>query len=386
MTKAPAGELSMETQAKLCPPFRAEHVGSLLRPQVLKTTAKAYQSGEVSDEEYLAILDQEIARVVGLQESVGLKSITDGEFGKTSWFGFFFERLEGFVLKESLFDFHDVEGGDHGWMTCYASARMHRPRPICVEEFERLSKLTAETPKVNLPSPSALHFFRGDQCRDETVYPDIEEWWDDLVGIYQAELRALGDVGCRYLQLDEVPLALLCDHNIQAQVTEMGLDPGQLVARYIGTVNRILEARPAGMTVGMHLCRGNFRSRWMGEGGYDPVAECVFNDLDIDVFFLEYDTSRAGDFRPLENVPVDKSVVLGLVTTKSPVLEDEDALKRRIDQASRYVPLERLALSPQCGFASVAGGNPLTEDEQRAKLELIVGVAQDVWGGGDENV
>ena len=370
----------METQAKLNPPFRAEHVGSLLRPQALKSVAKEYQNGNVSDEEYFEILDQEIARVVGLQESAGLRSITDGEFGKTSWFGFFFERLEGFDLKESLFDFHDAEGGDHGWMTCYTSAKMNRRQAICVDEFERLGRLTTETPKVNMPSPSALHFFRGDRCRDEAIYPDIDEWWDDLIGIYRAELQALGDVGCRYLQLDEVPLALLCDDNIQAQVRGMGLDAGQLVARYIATVNRILESRPESMTVGMHLCRGNFRSRWMGQGGYDPVAERLFNDLDIDVFFLEYDTSRAGDFTPLENVPDDKSVVLGLVTTKSPVLEDEDALKRRIDEACRYVPLERLALSPQCGFASVAGGNPLTEDEQRAKLELIVGVAQDVWG------
>ena len=380
MTEVPAGELSMGTQAKFCPPFRAEHVGSLLRPPALKTVAKAYQKEEVSEEEYFAVLDQEIAGVVRLQESVGLKSITDGEFGKTSWFGFFFERLEGFCLKESLFDFHDVEGEDHGWMTCYTSARMHRPRPICVEEFERLRKLTAETPKVNMPSPSALHFFRGDQCRDETAYPDIEAWWEDLIGIYQAELQALGRAGCMYLQLDEVPLALLCDVDIQKQVRGMGLDPGELVARYIGTVNRILESRPAGMTVGMHLCRGNFRSRWMGEGGYDPVAERLFNDVDVDVFFLEYDTSRSGDFTPLENLPDDKSVVLGLVSTKSPVLEDGDALRHRIDEASRYVPLERLALSPQCGFASVAGGNPLSEDEQRAKLELIVGVARDVWG------
>jgi 5-methyltetrahydropteroyltriglutamate--homocysteine methyltransferase len=231
-----------------------------------------------------------------------------------------------------------------------------------------------------MPSPSALHFFRGDQCRDETVYPDIEAWWEDLIGIYQAELQALGKAGCTYLQFDEVPLALLCDVNIQEQVRGMGLDPGQLVARYIATANRILEARPAGMTVGMHLCRGNFRSRWMGQGGYDPVAERLFNDLNVDVFFLEYDTSRAGDFTPLDSFPDDKIVVLGLVTTKSPVLEDEDALKRRIDEASQYVPLERLGLSPQCGFASVAGGNPLTEDEQRAKLELIVRVAGDVWG------
>lgn len=365
---------------KLNPPFRAEHIGSLLRPDTLKTAARAFRKGEISESAYLEIMDKEIERTVKLQESVGLRSITDGEFSRSSWFGFFFERLEGFSLEPSLFSFHDDEGHDYEWTTCYASSKMRREQPICVEDFERLKGLTRETPKANMPSPSALHFFRGDQCRDETVYPDIEEWWEDLVGIYQAEIQALSAAGCHYLQLDEVPLAMLCDPDVRQQITDMGGDPNELTRRYVAAVNKTLDARPDDMTVGLHLCRGNFRSRWMARGGYQPVAERLFNDLDVDVFFLEYDSPRAGDFSPLLLMPEDKIVVLGLITSKSADLEDKMGLKSRIDEASEFVPLERLAISPQCGFASVAGGNPLTEDEQMRKLALVVDVARDVWG------
>jgi 5-methyltetrahydropteroyltriglutamate--homocysteine methyltransferase len=207
---------------RLNPPFRAEHVGSLLRPRRLKDAAKALQKGDIPGSAYDEILEQEIERAAKLQESVGLQSITDGEFSRSSWFGFFFERLEGFTLEPALFRFHDEDGHDHDWMTCYATSKMRRERPICVEDFERLQELTRETPKANMPSPSALHFFRGDQCRDEDVYPDVEEWWDDLVQIYQAEIRALSEAGCRYLQLDEVPLAMLCDSDIRQQVDAMG--------------------------------------------------------------------------------------------------------------------------------------------------------------------
>lgn len=365
---------------RLNPPFRAEHVGSLLRPARLKDAAKAFGQGEISRDVYVQTLDQEIARVVKLQESVGLQSITDGEFSRSSWFGFFFERLEGFRLKPSLFRFRDDNGQDFEWMTCYASSKMRRDNAICVEDFERLRRLTRETPKANMPSPSALHFFRGDACRDETVYPDIEVWWNDLTGIYQAEVRALSEAGCRYLQFDEVPLAMLCDKNVRQQIVDKGGDPEELTARYIATVNKVLEARPPEMTVGMHLCRGNFRSRWMAQGSYEPVAERLFNELDVDVFFLEYDSPRAGDFSPLRQVADDKIVVLGLITSKSAELEDKAMLNRRIDEAANYIPLDRLAISPQCGFASVAGGNPLDEDEQMRKLALVVDVARDVWG------
>lgn len=362
------------------PPFRAEHIGSLLRPRELKEAGKAYQEGNISEEAYSALLDQEIARVVALQESVGLQAITDGEFGRSSWFGFFFERMAGFTLKPSFFRFHDEHGNDYEWPTCYSSDKMRRTGPICLAEFERLKGLTTQTSKANMPSPSAFHFFRGDQCRDETIYPHIEEWWADLVAVYQAEIRALAAAGCRYLQIDEVPMAMLCDRDVRQKVVEMGLDPAELVKNYVAIVNKVLEVRSPEMTVGMHLCRGNFRSRWMAQGGYEPVAEVLFNELKIDAFFLEYDSPRAGDFAPLRLMAPDKTVVLGLITSKSPLLEDKETLKQRIEEATNYVPLERLAISPQCGFASVAGGNALTEAEQMRKLALVVETAEQVWG------
>lgn len=361
-------------------PCRGEHIGSLLRPERLKDAAKAFQKGNIPMDAYLETLDEEITRAVKLQESVGLRSITDGEFSRSSWFGFFFERLAGFTLKPSLFRFHDECGHDYEWLTCYASGKMRREQSICVEDFERLQGLTRETPKANMPSPSALHFFRGEQCRDHSVYPDIEVWWNDLVRIYQAEIQALSEAGCHYLQMDEVPLAMLCDSDIRQQIADLGRDPDDLTRRYVDTINKVLEVRSRDMTVGMHLCRGNFRSRWMAQGSYEPVAESLFNDLRVDAFFLEYDSLRAGDFSPLRFMAEDKMVVLGLITSKSAELEDKKALKRRIDEATNYVPLERLAISPQCGFASVAGGNALSEDEQMRKLALVVEVARDVWG------
>ena len=362
------------------PPFRGEHVGSLLRPDSLKDAAKAFHKGNIARDAYLETLDQETERAVKLQESVGLRSITDGEFSRTSWFGFFFERLDGFTLKPSLFRFHDDAGHDFEWMTCYSSSKMHREQPICVEDFERLQGLTRETPKANLPSPSALHFFRGDECRDPAVYPDMELWWNDLAQIYQAEIRALSEAGCHYLQLDEVPLAMLCDSDVRQQISDAGRDPDELVRRYVAATNKVLDARSTDMTVAMHLCRGNFRSRWMAQGGYESVAERLFKDLNVDAFFLEYYSQRAGDFSPLRYVPEDKMVVLGLITSKSAELEDKKAVIRRIEEATSYVHLERLAISPQCGFASVAGGNALSEDEQMRKLALIVEIARDVWG------
>ena len=362
------------------PPFRGEHVGSLLRPDRLKDAAKAFQKGNISRDAYLETLHQETERVIKLQESVGLRSITDGEFSRSSWFGFFFERLEGFALEPSLFRFHDDGGHDYEWLTCYTSAKMRREQSICVEDFERLQGLTRETPKANLPSPSALHFFRGDECRDRTVYPDMEVWWDDLAQIYQAEIRALSEAGCQYLQMDEVPLAMLCDSDVRQQILDSGQDPDELIRRYVATTNKVLGARATDMTVGMHLCRGNFRSRWMAQGGYESVAERLFNNLNVDAFFLEYDSPRAGDFSPLRFMAEDKMVALGLITSKSAELEDKKDLIRRIEEASHYVPLDRLAISPQCGFASVAGGNALSEDEQMRKLALVVEVAREVWG------
>ena len=364
----------------MVPPFRAEHVGSLLRPADLKRAFQQFRDGALSAADYEAALLDAIRGAVRTQEDAGLQSITDGEFGRNSWFGFFFERMDGFRLEPAAFRFRDEKGGSYEWPTCCACARMRRRGPIAIDEFKRLAALTRRTAKMTLPAPSALHFFRFHAAADPAVYPDENGYWDDLVAVYRAEIAALAEAGCRYLQLDEVPLAMLCDPLIREQVKGLGGDPAALVAKYVEVLQRILAGRPAGMTVGLHLCRGNFRSRWMASGGYEPVAERLLNDMPVDAFFLEYDSERAGDFSPLRWLPADKHVVLGLVSTKSPALEPADGLRRRIDEAARHVPMERLALSPQCGFASVAGGNLLTEEEQAAKLRLVVEVARAAWG------
>ena len=361
------------------PPFRAEHIGSLLRPADLKSAFVLHQGGKLSPAAYDQILGRTIRHAVELQERVGLQSITDGEFGRSSWFGFFFERMDGFRLEPSAFKFKDEHGGAYEWPTCMACARMSRRGSITGAEFARLKGLTTRTAKMTMPSPSAFHFFRFHEPVDTTVYPDIDGYWDDLVQVFTAELAELHRLGCTYVQLDEVPLAMLCDPTIRAQVIAMRGDPDALAATYIRMLQRVLANRPAGMTIGLHLCRGNFRSRWMAAGGYEPVAERLFNDLPVDVYFLEYDSPRAGDFSPLRHVPKGKRVVLGLVSSKTARLEHEADLKRRIDEAAKVQPLDQLALSPQCGFASVAGGNSLGETDEIAKLDLIVRVAGEVW-------
>lgn len=362
------------------PPFRAEHIGSLLRPRALKEASKKFSAGALSEAAYAEVLDRAVADAVGLQESVGLRVITDGEFRRASWMSGFFAALDGFALTEAKFVFHDAGGHDHRFSTCRAVAKIKRTGGIATDEFAQVRAKTDRVVKATLPTPSALHFFALDDCADPAVYPDLDEFWDDLVAVYQEELAALAALGARYVQLDEVPLAMLCDPAVRDQLTAAGQDPDALIARYIDVTNRALTGRPPGLCVGVHLCRGNFRSRWMASGGYEPVAERLFNDLAVDAFFLEYDTPRAGDFSPLRLMPGDKRVILGLIGTKTAALEPIDALRGRLDEAARYVPLERLALSPQCGFASVAGGNELTEDDQKRKLARVVEVADMVWG------
>jgi len=362
------------------PPFRAEVIGSLLRPRILKDTASAIAAGKAEAADYQAVLEREIARVVARQEEIGLRVVSDGELGRTSWFGFFFEGLDGFRLKPSLFRFRDAEGGGFEWPTCVASAPIHRRAPITLAEYGRLARLVRTAlPKASLPTPSAFHFFRFTQPFDPAVY-DLERYFDDLVAVYRRELAELAEAGCRYVQMDEVPVAMLCDPLVREQVKAEGGDPDALLDLYVDVMRRILEGRPAGVTVGMHLCRGNFRSRWMASGGYEPVAARLFNDFPVDAYFLEYDSQRAGDFSPLRHVPRDRHVVLGLVSTKTATLEGRDDLRRRIDEAAKFVDPERLSLSSQCGFASVAGGNTIDEDAQWAKLGLIVETARAVWG------
>jgi 5-methyltetrahydropteroyltriglutamate--homocysteine methyltransferase len=365
--------------SKLDPPFRAEHIGSLLRPRELKDAFGARAKGELKEDAFRAILERCILEAIGLQEDAGLQSITDGEFRRVAWSTGFIRALEGLADRQSVFEFHDDAGNTTRWDTCYAVARLRRPRPITLDEFDFVRRHTNRTPKVTMPAPSFLHFFRLGECADPTVYPDIDEFWTDLVRIYQEELAELGRAGASYVQFDEVPQAMLCDENVRDKVRAHGADPARLLARYIDAVNRIVAARPPGMTIGMHLCRGNLRGRWMAAGGYEAIAERLFNDLNVDGFFLEYDSSRAGDFAPLRFMPKNKFVRLGLVSSKSPALENKDALKRRIDEAAAFAPLENLGISPQCGFASTVGGNPLTEDDERAKLRLVADVAREIW-------
>jgi 5-methyltetrahydropteroyltriglutamate--homocysteine methyltransferase len=363
------------------PRFRAEVIGSLLRPRNLKDAGRALGEGRLSPQAFEARLDAEIARVIGRQEDIGLDVVTDGEFGRSSWFGFFFERLDGFRLAPSHFRFRDAQGQAFEWPTCVAERPIVRRAPIALHEFERASRHARRaTVKATLPAPSAFHFFRLGQAVDPAAYTDASAYLDDLVQVYRPEVAELARAGCRYLQLDEVPIAMLCDPDVRGQAAAEGAEPAALLDTYLGLVARILADRPAGMTTGMHLCRGNFRSRWMASGGYEPIAEKLFNATPVDAFLLEYDSDRAGDFSPLRFVPKGKRVVLGLVSSKTPECEDQDYLLRRIEEAARYCPLEQLALSAQCGFASVAGGNALTEDQQWAKLELIVDTARRAWG------
>jgi 5-methyltetrahydropteroyltriglutamate--homocysteine methyltransferase len=362
------------------PPFRAEHIGSMLRPRALKDAHRALSSGTSTEAEFDAVRDQSMIDAIRLQEEAGMQSITDGEFRRASWFSAFFEALEGFSHAESLFQFRDAEGGRHSWTTCCATAPIRRTGGITTGEFDFIRAHTDRTPKVTMPTPSALHFFRGKDCVDAAIYPDLDKFWNDVVTVFRAEIADLVARGATYLQLDEVPLAMLCDPLVRDQARAQGEDPEALIETYIDVLNRALEDRPADMRVGIHLCRGNFRGRWMAEGGYEPVAERLFNHLAVDAFFLEFDNPRSGDFSPLRLVPADKTVVLGLVSSKSAELEAVEDLRRRIDAAATHVPLDRLCLSPQCGFASVAGGNLITEDDERAKLRLVSEVAEAVWG------
>jgi 5-methyltetrahydropteroyltriglutamate--homocysteine methyltransferase len=362
-------------------PLRAEVIGSLLRPRALKDAAVAASRGQLDRQAFGAVLDREVANVIRKQEDIGLRVVTDGEFGRTSWFGFFFEGMEGFDLAPSLFKFKDADGHTFEWPTCVANRRISRRAPITLGEFDR-ARRAAQTamPKATMPAPSAFHFFRLGQATNPEAYPDVSAYFDDLVAVYRAEMAELAAAGCRYVQFDEVPLAMLCDPDVAQQASREGAGPACLIDLYISIMQRILDGRPRTMTVGMHLCRGNFRSRWMAAGGYEPVADRLFNEMPVDVFLLEYDSERAGDFQPLRHLPQGKRAVLGMVSSKTAALEDQSMLQRRLEAAARVVPLEQLAISTQCGFASVAGGNLLTPEDQWAKLALVVETARRVWG------
>jgi 5-methyltetrahydropteroyltriglutamate--homocysteine methyltransferase len=365
------------------PPFRADHVGSLLRPPHLLEARQRHRSGQLSRERLTEVEDEAIRDVIALQEGVGLRSITDGEFRRTLWHMDFLTRLANVEATRSpvKVSFQTAAGSiERSPSATRVTGKVSRPEPIFVEPFQFLKRHTRQTPKLTLPSPSILHFRGGRSAIDATAYPQMEEFYTDVSRAYAQEIGELAESGLRYLQIDEVNLAYLCDPKLRAEVSGMGEDPEQLPAQYARLINDCIRARPRDMVVTMHLCRGNFEGAWMAEGGYEPVAEILFNAIDVDGYFLEYDSERAGGFAPLRFVPPGKTIALGLVTTKSGGLESRDLLKRRIEEAARFCPLEQLALSPQCGFSSGERGNPLTLAEQTAKLALIVKVARDVWG------
>jgi 5-methyltetrahydropteroyltriglutamate--homocysteine methyltransferase len=369
------------------PPFRADHVGSLLRPPALLAARDDHAAGRIDDAQLKTIEDEAIRDVVALQREVGLQSATDGEYRRASWHMDFIYQLGGVTKVEGenlKVHFHNDQGDiEFTPAAAHVDGKVTLEQTIFGDAYTFLAQTVADgqTPKLTIPSPSMVHYRGGRSAIDSTVYPDLDRFWADLGDAYREEIARLYALGCRYLQLDDTSLAYVNDPEQRRLVAELGGDPDHQHETYIATINRALADRPDDLTITTHLCRGNHASSWVASGGYDFVADALFNTLDVDGFFLEYDDDRSGTFAPLRFVPDDKLVVLGLVTTKKPQLEDKDALKRRIDEAAQIVDLEQLCLSPQCGFSSTVTGNNLTRDEQKAKLDLIVQTADEVWGG-----
>jgi 5-methyltetrahydropteroyltriglutamate--homocysteine methyltransferase len=365
------------------PPFRADHVGSLIRPDALIASRQAAERGDIPAAQLRSIQEEAIREVVRLQEEIGFKLVTDGEFNRGSWQRDFLLKLDNVALIPSKLTvkFHSSAGTrDHTPPSLRVGGKLNRRTGIFVDDFRFLNSVARVTAKVTIPSPTVLHFRGGREAIDRQAYPEIEEFYRDLARVYAEEISDLAEAGCRYLQIDEVNLAYLCDPVLRAEVAHIGEDPAALPKAYAKLLNDAIASRPRGMTVCMHLCRGNFAGAWIAEGGYDPVADLLFNEIDVDGYFLEYDSPRAGSFAPLRLLPKGKIVVLGLITTKNPRLESSDELKRRIGEASRHVPIEQLCLSPQCGFSSGIGGNAMTAHEELAKLRLVVETARAVWG------
>jgi 5-methyltetrahydropteroyltriglutamate--homocysteine methyltransferase len=368
------------------PPFRADHVGSLLRPPELTRARARFKAGEIDADALREVEDQAIEQVIDLQHDAGLRTVTDGEFRRTSWHMDFIYSLEGIeqVDGETIHvQFRSADGGfDYAPPAMRVAGKVALPETIFADAFTfvRDHAHRDQTPKLTIPSPSMVHYRGGNSSIDQAVYPDMDTFWEDLSGAYGDQIRGAYELGCRYLQLDDTSLAYINDPAQRQHIEQIGGDPEHLHEQYIANINRALEHKPEDMVITTHLCRGNNQSMWAAEGGYDFVAEALFGDLNVDGYFLEFDDERSGTFEPLRFVPAGKQVVLGLVTTKSPQLEDPDLLKRRIEEASQFVNPDQLCLSGQCGFSSTEEGNKLTIDEEKAKLELIVNVAGEVWG------
>jgi 5-methyltetrahydropteroyltriglutamate--homocysteine methyltransferase len=372
----------MTVQTRLKPPFRAEHIGSFLRPQRLIEAARAHKAGTLDAAGFAKVQDEAIREIVTFQEKLGLRSVTDGEFRRRSWSAGFIDSVEGFGLRDGTLGFRTETQIIGVAASPYAKSRLKRKHRIIADDYKFLKSVVRKgTPKVTVASPPVMHYFLGPKSYESTVYKDREAFFADLVKIYQDEIADLAAEGCTYLQLDDTAMPCNCDDKARHDVTARGEDPDELTRTYAQLINASIAKKPANMTVGMHLCRGNLKGAWMAEGGYDPIADVLFNQVNVDGYFLEYDTDRAGDFKPLRFVPKGKTVILGLVSTKTPVLESKDALKRRIEAAAKYCPLDQLGLSPQCGFSSGGGsGQVMTDDATKQKLALIVDVAREVWG------
>lgn len=368
--------------SKINPPFRADHVGSLLRPLPLLHAREQYHLGHLSQEALRAAEDEAIADVVKKQEAVGLQSVTDGEFRRTYFHLDFLEQVGGVTVGGAIAANPDAKPAVDGFTPprLEVSGKLRHTKNIQVDDFRYLQSQVSVTPKVTIPSPTMVHFRGGRKAIDIHAYPDMDEFFTDLAQVYRAEIEALYAAGCRYIQMDDTNLAYLCDPGMREGARQRGDDPDDLPRTYAQLINAVVDGRPADLTICVHLCRGNFRSTWFAQGSYEPVAEVLFSEMNVDGYFLEYDDERSGDFAPLRFVPEGKTIVLGIVTSKSGELEAKEDLIKRVHEAAHYVPLANMCLSPQCGFSSTVHGNELTEAAQWAKLELIVNTARDIWG------
>ncbi len=361
------------------PPFRADTIGSLLRPPALRQAFRSFHAGELEQERFMAAQDAAIRDAIKMQEDVGLKVVTDGEFRRGSYWSRFVERIAGLGVDEARFRFHDEHGEEVGFTAPFVTAKLARPAPIALDEFTFLRDNATALPKVTLPAPSSMHFWRGAGYAVPDLYDSPRAFFRDLAKIYRTEIADLAAAGCRYIQLDEVALAMLCDPAVRWQVAADGSDVAELIDLYVEAIAEAVSGAPAEMAVGVHMCRGNFKGKYLAEGGYEQIAKALFGCAGVTHFLLEFDTARAGDFSPLRHVAASKGVVLGLISSKSPALEKLEDLLERLEEAARYIDKDRLAISPQCGFASTVAGNPVSEADQRAKLKLCVDVARAVW-------
>ena len=367
---------------KLNPPFRADQVGSLLRPKDLLEKRYKWKIGELSPEELRKAEDDAIAETVKKAESIGIKAITDGEFRRDYFHLDFLQQLDGVTVTGAIAINPHAKAAEDGFTPPKLSVtgKLRHARNIQVDDFNFLKSVVSQTPKVSIPSPTMVHFRGGRKSIDIDSYPDMDLFFHDLSECYKAEIDALYKNGCRYIQLDDTNLAYLCDAKMREEARQRGDDPNELPRTYAALINSVIDHRPADLTIGIHLCRGNYRSTWFAEGGYEPVAEILFNSINVDAYFLEYDDERSGDFGPLRHVPKNKVVVLGVISSKIAAIESMDAMCKRIDEAARYMSLENMCVSPQCGFSSTHHGNALTHDDQWKKLELVVNTAIKMWG------